>query len=102
MLSRLFTAALLLACCSTVLAGDSQAGKVKSASCAGCHGAQGVATIPGYPHLAGQKAGYLASTLDAYRSGDRISPIMGAFAKPLSDEDIRDIAAFYASLDRCQ
>ena len=59
MLSRLFTAALLFACCSTVLAGDIQAGEAKSASCAGCHGPQGAATIPGYPHLAGQKAGYL-------------------------------------------
>jgi cytochrome c553 len=102
MMCRIFIVVLLVGYCSAVLAGDIQAGKAKSASCAGCHGPQGVANIPGYPHLAAQKASYLVSTLGAYRRGDRESPIMGPIAKSLSDEDVRYIAAFYASQDRCE
>ena len=84
------------------MGGDIEAGKSKAASCAGCHGPQGVETIPGYPHLAGQKAGYLVASLKGFRNGDRASPIMGPMAKPLSDQDINDLAAFYSSLDQCK
>ncbi len=91
----------LLFLASGASAGDIQAGKSKAASCAGCHGPQGVSTIPGYPHLAGQKAGYLVASLEDFRSGDRVNPIMGPMAKPLSDQDIGDLAAFYSSLEKC-
>lgn len=87
---------------NVVWAGDIEAGKSKAATCAGCHGPQGVSTIPGYPHLAGQKAGYLVASLKHFRSGDRASSIMGPMAQPLSDENINDLAAFYSSLDQCK
>ncbi len=85
-----------------IWAGDIEAGKSKAASCAGCHGPQGISSIPGYPHLAGQKAGYLVASLKRFKNDDTISPLMGPLAKSLSDEDISDLAAFYSSLDRCK
>jgi cytochrome c553 len=98
-----FVLSLLLAFAANgAWAGDIQAGKSKAATCAGCHGPQGVSTIPGYPHLAGQKAGYLVASLKGFRNGDRANPVMGPMAKPLSDQDIDDLAAFYSSLDQCK
>ncbi len=98
-----FIFGLLLALTTEVIwAGDIEAGESKAASCAGCHGSQGVSSIPGFPHLAGQKAGYLVASLKRFKSADTISPVMGPLAKSLSDEDISDLAAFYSSLDRCK
>ncbi|MDZ7851617.1 MAG: cytochrome c [Halomonas sp.] len=82
-------------------AGDPEAGKSKVAACAACHGTDGIGTAPIYPNLAGQKAAYLESALKAYREGQRgggMSAMMTPQAKALSDEDIADIAAYYASL----
>jgi cytochrome c553 len=79
-------------------AGDAAAGKTKSASCAACHGANGKSPNDLWPNLAGQKAGYLAKQLKDLRDGRRTDPMMSAMAKPLSDQDIADLAAFYASL----
>ena len=79
-----FILSLLLACIANVAwAGDIEAGKSKAASCAGCHGSQGVSNIPGYPYLAGQKEGYLVASLKSFRSGDRANPIMSPMAQPL-------------------
>ena len=93
----LSTAALLLAN-PALAAGDAAAGKTKSAVCAACHGANGKAVIPTYPHLAGQRADYTEVQLKAFRDGTRANPIMAPMAKPLSDQDIADLAAYYASL----
>ncbi|NOR39859.1 MAG: c-type cytochrome [Gammaproteobacteria bacterium] len=82
----------------SVLAGDVAAGKGKAASCAGCHGATGVSNNPMWPNLAGQQAGYLAKQLRAFRDGSRSDPMMGPMAKPLSDADIDNLAAYYSSL----
>lgn len=82
----------------TAMAGDVAAGKAKSATCAGCHGANGISNVPTYPNLAGQKEQYLVSSLKAYRDGTRVNPTMNAMAKPLSDADIDNLAAYYASL----
>lgn len=82
-------------------AGDSVAGKEKSASCMACHGSEGKASAPVYPHLAGQQAAYLSLALHAYKSGTRSggqAEVMKAFVAGLSDEDIDDLAAYYASL----
>ncbi|MDX1464778.1 MAG: cytochrome c [Halomonas sp.] len=82
-------------------AGDPAAGEGKVAACAACHGTDGKATAPIYPNLAGQNADYLVSALKAYRAGERgggMSAMMTPQAKALSDEDIADIAAYYASL----
>jgi cytochrome c553 len=88
----------LLSVSGSVLAGDATAGKAKAASCAGCHGAAGVSNNPLWPNLAGQQAGYLAKSLKAFRDGTRTDPMMGPMAKPLSDTDIDNLAAYYSGL----
>lgn len=99
--SRL-VAALLLACSAPVLAaGNSSAGQEKSARCMACHGTEGKASVPLYPNLAGQHALYLTQALQAYKTGARSggqAEVMKAFVAGLSDEDIEDLAAYYAGL----
>lgn len=76
---------------------DAGAGKKRAAVCFACHNADGISKIPGTPHLAGQERGYLESALRAYRDGTtRQNPTMNAMAKPLSDRDIANIAAYYS------
>ncbi|WP_038290491.1 c-type cytochrome [Zooshikella ganghwensis] len=82
-------------------AGDVEAGKNKAKICNACHGEDGYAKIPIYPHLAGQNAAYLESSLKAYRAKQRQggqAVVMHAQAANLSDQDIADLAAFYNSL----
>ena len=79
-------------------AGDAAAGKAKSMTCAGCHGANGISNNGMWPNLAGQKAGYLVKQLKAFRDGTRNDPIMSGMAKPLSDQDIDNLAAYYSGL----
>lgn len=88
----------LLGASGSVLAGDAEAGKAKAASCAGCHGAAGISSNPMWPNLAGQQAGYLAKQMKAFRDGTRNDPMMSPMAKPLTDADIDNIAAYYNSL----
>lgn len=73
------------------------AGKEKSATCAACHGIDGNGENITYPILAGQYASYLEAALKDYRSGKRQNGIMAGFAAALTIEDIRDLAAYYAS-----
>jgi len=82
----------------TVLAGDVAAGKTKAAACAGCHGAKGMSSNPMWPNLAGQQAAYLSKQLKAFRGGSRKDPMMSPMAKPLSDADIDNLAAYFNSL----
>lgn len=74
-----------------------EAGQVKSRPCAVCHGPQGLSVLPTAPNLAGQPEDYLAQQLRAYRSGRRSHEIMSLIAKPLSDDDIAQLAAYFAS-----
>jgi len=75
-----------------------QKGKATGQSCVDCHGAEGNAPIAAtYPHLAGQYADYLAHALQAYRSGDREQALMSPQAAQLSDQDIANLAAYFAS-----
>lgn len=80
-------------------AGDPQAGREKAVTCLGCHG------VPGYrnsypsfrvPKLGGQHAAYLVSALKAYRDGQRDHQTMKAQASQLSEQDMQDIAAYFA------
>ncbi|WP_093328754.1 c-type cytochrome [Thalassotalea agarivorans] len=80
------------------LAADIAAGKAKSAVCAACHGQAGVSAVPMYPNLAGQKEEYLKKQLKDFKSGARKDPVMAPMAMPLSDEDIANLSAYYASL----
>lgn len=89
---------LLLGVSTTGMAADINAGKTKSVVCAACHGPQGIAVIPGYPHLAGQNAQYLELQLKAFRDETRKNMLMTPMAKGLSDADIANLAAYYASL----
>ncbi len=86
---------------SAFAAGDVAAGKAKTALCASCHGANGIAVVGMYPNLAGQNEAYLISALTAYRSKERnggMAAIMQMQATNLSDADIEDIAAYFSSL----
>ena len=93
-----FIASLLLVNASAGLAGDVAAGKVRAASCSGCHGTKGISANPLWPNLAGQKGAYLAKQLKMFRDGSRSDPMMTPMAKPLSDADIENLAAYFASL----
>ena len=97
-LSLLAATVLSVSASSAIAAGDAAAGKTKAASCAACHGIDGMSKVPLYPNLKGQKAAYLEKQLKAFRAGDRKDPTMNAMSKPLSDADIANLAAFYSSL----
>lgn len=97
----LLSAALLLAAAATsppLRAADAAAGKAKAQACAVCHGPMGISSAPDAPHLAGQPEIYLAAQLRAYRSGERKHEVMAVMAKPLSDDDIANLAAWFASI----
>ena len=80
--------------------GDADTGKVKAASCAACHGADGIGAADNYPNLAGQHSDYIVKQLKAFKSGDRKDPLMGSMAAPLSEQDMADVAAYFSSLPR--
>lgn len=98
LVSAVIVSAAVLASGSVLAAGDAAAGKAKSATCAGCHGAEGVSANPLWPNLAGQKDAYLVKQLKAFREGTRTDPMMAPMAKPLSDDDINNLAAYFSSL----
>jgi len=80
------------------LAADVAAGEGKSILCSGCHGANGISLTPDIPNLASQKEAYLVNTMKAFRAGSRKNPMMNSIAQGLSDDDIANLAAYYASL----
>lgn len=93
-----FAVLVMFGAVSTVsAAGDAAAGKTKSASCAACHGADGNSMVPTFPKLAGQHASYIAKQLAAFKSRDRIDPTMNGMAAPLSEQDMADLGAYFAS-----
>ena len=82
-------------------AGDVAAGKAKSMMCSGCHGADGKAIAPMYPNLKGQNAPYIEAALKGFKDKSRKggqSAMMYGMAAPLSDADIKNLAAYYSSL----
>jgi cytochrome c553 len=93
-----FLTVLVLAA-TPALAADPVAGKKKvSTTCAVCHGLNGIAKLPEAPHLAGENAQYIIKQLKAFKSGERKSPQMSIVAQGLSDEDMANVAAWFASL----
>lgn len=68
----------------------------KANTCVGCHGADGNSLVANFPKLAGQHAAYLEKALKDYRDGFRKDASMAAFARGLSDQEIKDLAAFYS------
>jgi cytochrome c553 len=94
-----WVAALCLAAgASPAVAQDATAGRAKAQACAVCHGPLGIAAMPETPNIAGEPAGYLVRQLRAYRSGERRHEIMAVIAKPLTDADIADLAAWFSSI----
>lgn len=82
-------------------AGDPKAGQLKTSMCAGCHGIPGwrtaYPTVYSVPKLGGQHAEYMVTALKAYKSGERSHPSMVGIAGSLSEQDMEDLAAYYAS-----
>lgn len=76
--------------------GNAEKGKTLTATCVACHGENGISISPAFPNLAGQYEDYLVQALKAYRSGERQNPIMAPMVATLSDQDIEDLAAYYA------
>jgi cytochrome c553 len=78
--------------------GDKTAGRTKAKPCVVCHGPLGIGTEPDTPHIAGQPELYFIEQMKAYRSRKRVHPEMNVVAKPLTDADIKNMAAWYASI----
>jgi cytochrome c553 len=101
MVSILLATSMLFAFSGIVQAGDAAAGKEKNSMCVGCHGIEGYRTAfpEAYhvPKIGGQHAEYLIKALEGYRDGTRSHPSMTALAKTLTEQDIKDLAAFYAN-----
>ena len=81
--------------------GDAAAGKEKAGLCSACHGFAGISANPLWPNLAGQHQAYLAAQIRAYRDGERVEITMQPFVQDLTDQDVEDLAAWYASLSPC-
>jgi len=100
-MKRLFTMisilAMALASTAVMAAGNAAAGKEKSKTCAACHGATGESTNAQFPKLAGQYEDYVVRALTEYKSGARKNPIMKGFAGSLSEQDMEDLGAYFAS-----
>ena len=103
LVSAAVLAALLAASAPVFSAGDAAAGQQKISSCKGCHGIPGYRTafpsVYNVPKLGGQHAEYIVKALQAYKSGERSHPTMRAIAAGLSDQDMADLAAYYAAQD---
>jgi cytochrome c553 len=91
--------ALLWSVANPSSASDARAGRTKARACVACHGESGISVQPDAPNLAGQPAIYLAEQLRQFRSGKRPSEVMAVIGKPLSDAEIDDLAAWYASIE---
>ena len=104
-MNKFYTSLLVLfvACATSVVnaqvTGDAKAGEAKIAMCIGCHGIKGYqASFPEVykvPMISGQGAKYIASSLNAYNSGERKHPTMKGISQSLTDQDIADISAYY-------
>lgn len=81
-------------------AGDAVAGETKSAACAACHNADGNSTNPEWPKIAGQHPKYAEKQLRDFKSGARKNEIMAGMVAPLSEQDMADLAAYFASMPR--
>jgi len=97
-MSKLLIFALACFSAQAFAAGDAPSGKLKSQTCAACHGPDGnTPTGPDFPRLAGQHYDYLLKALRDYKSGARKNPIMAGQVGALNLQDMADLAAYYSS-----
>ena len=98
-MQRLFlTAVLTIGLIGSVqAAGDATAGQAKAAACAACHGADGNSAAPNFPNLAGQGERYLLKQMHEIKSGARAAPLMAGQLDNLSEQEMADIAAYFAA-----
>ncbi len=82
---------------SAIAAGNASAGKSKAAVCAACHGADGNSPSDMFPKLAGQGEGYLVKQLQQFKNGERNNAVMAPMVAALTDQDMEDLAAYFAS-----
>lgn len=94
---RTLGALALLAWVAPADAADAAAGRAKAQTCSVCHGPSGIAVAPDTPNLAGQPETYLVRQLRAFRAGERRHEVMNVIAKPLTDDDIANLAAWFSS-----
>ena len=105
MINAMVMGAVLAFAASATVAADGNAakGKEKTALCEGCHGIEDYRTaypaVYHVPKLGGQHASYMVKALQAYKSGERSHPTMRAIAAGLTDQDMADLAAYYAAGD---
>ena len=97
-MKKILMIALVLMSSAAMAGGDAAAGKAKSATCMACHGTDGISLMPMYPNLKGQKEQYLLKQMKAFKDGSRVDPIMKGMSAPLSDADMANLSAYYASL----
>lgn len=76
--------------------GDAERGEELAQTCAGCHGTDGNSATPDFPKIAGQNTRYFIEQMEAYQDGSRVNALMQGQVAALDDQDIRDLAAFYA------
>ena len=81
----------------TMAAGNAAAGKDKAAICAACHGADGNSPSDMFPKIAGQGEAYLVKQMVDFKSGERNNAVMAPMVAALTDEDMADLAAYFAS-----
>lgn len=99
MFHRILAAIAVLALAPWAQAADIEAGRQRALqACAVCHGPLGIAAAPDAPNLAGQPAFYVASQLRAYRNGSRKHEVMAVISKTLTDDDINNLAAWFAAI----
>lgn len=96
--SFFFLTAMAVCSVTAQAAGDAAAGKKVAVKCQVCHGKDGIAKLPDAPHIAGQKESYLVRALKSFKAGERKNEQMTVVVKTLSDEDIANVAAYYASI----
>jgi cytochrome c553 len=89
----------LLVSTPALAAGNVTAGRQKALQCQTCHGLDGLSKLPEAPHLAGQPEPYLAKSLNEYRKGVRKDDMMSIVVQQLSDQDVADLAAYYAAIE---
>ena len=95
--SLLTVAATLALAPATLAKGSAEAGAAKAAVCSACHGLNGNSVNPEWPSLAGQNAAYTSEQLQLFKAGKRNNPNMSPMALTLSDQDVADVAAYYAT-----